>query len=803
MIQRLLGGVASLVSQRPRAVLLVLGLITALACSLLPRLRVDPDVTAFLPRGDPMVGLLTNDAVSGEAGRRLWIAIEGNSVGESVQELASDLAALAGVERVLAGRDELLGGTELPSLASLSERSLAALEHQLEPEQRRAAVADIRRTLGEDPIGGQERVLRDPLGLRWALAEEQQALPVTLDPGSPYFLLEAGDLAILSLEGEFDPFDVAFSTALMEGVENVLGEHGFEPGVTAHILGGYAVARGDAARIRGDLTRSLIWSIPLVMLFLMLSARSFLLPHLYLAPVLVAIVWALGFGSAILGPLTPLALSSAAILTGLGVDFALHLSERWREERRNGSSERATAVATIQTGRGLLAAMLTSAAAFLSFSASSLPGLVSFGLLLAIGLASALVVTLFLEPLLLERFVGATPKSESHAQVSSVVLFAKSLSRGRSGPMTAFALIALGLIGWGVVGTRGLAFDADPSALRPADTDVTQAAEAIQRRLSFSPIAVRVLVPMREDLANIDVIASGAEVLRESGMAALVVGPQSQVPNSRKRAQLARLQTRGESLVAETEVHLVGEGLRPEPFRSSLNEIAQRLLGDAPVDAPEFRVALDDAGGASEDFWRVDVYPRGDLRQREERGLLREALGDAFGDDALIADPHSIGDLVTPILRRELSSAVQLATGLVLLFVMIGLGGIRPGLLAMVPVCLGFGLTLGLLSILGIALTPGNLMAIPLILGLGVDDGVHLVLRRLEGGDPMGSTGTAIWRTSATTALGFGSLITAQTPSIASLGAITLIGVMATLVTSLLVLPAFWSRADGRATKGA
>ena len=62
--------------------------------------------------------------------------------------------------------------------------------------------------------------------------------------------------------------------------------------------------------------------------------------------------------------------------------------------------------------------------------------------------------------------------------------------------------------------------------------------------------------------------------------------------------------------------------------------------------------------------------------------------------------------------------------------------------------------------------------------------------RRLGNGDPLGATGTAVWRTTATTCLGFGSLLTVSTPAIASLGGIVLGGVLCCFVASVVVLPA-------------
>lgn len=294
MIDSALSQISRLVTNRPAWVLCALAAISIVAALLLPHLRIDPEVSAFLPDSDARVELLTKDSQAGAAERRLWIALEGAAAEDQLETIGKALGEMEGVERILIRREDLLGmDSALPSLARLAPEALAALESRLEAKERRAAVADIRRVLAEDPIGGQERVLRDPLGLRWVLNDARQTrLPVSLNEASPYLVTSSADLAVLALEGKRAPFDVAFSTALVDGVERVLREHGFEPEKNAHLIGGYAAARGDSIRIKGDLMRSLIWSVPLVILFLMVSSRSFVLPHLYLVPVLIANLWA-------------------------------------------------------------------------------------------------------------------------------------------------------------------------------------------------------------------------------------------------------------------------------------------------------------------------------------------------------------------------------------------------------------------------------------------------------------------------------------------------------------------------------
>jgi len=115
-------------------------------------------------------------------------------------------------------------------------------------------------------------------------------------------------------------------------------------------------------------------------------------------------------------------------------------------------------------------------------------------------------------------------------------------------------------------------------------------------------------------------------------------------------------------------------------------------------------------------------------------------------------------------------------------------------LLAIAPPGLGLGLALGVLGALGIPLNPANLIILPLILGIGVDHGVHVIHdyhskpNQIYTISP--STLTAILLCTATTMVGFGSMMIAAHQGLYSLGAVLTIGVACCTFVALVPLPA-------------
>ena len=95
-----------------------------------------------------------------------------------------------------------------------------------------------------------------------------------------------------------------------------------------------------------------------------------------------------------------------------------------------------------------------------------------------------------------------------------------------------------------------------------------------------------------------------------------------------------------------------------------------------------------------------------------------------------------------------------------------------------------------------------NVIVLPMLLGMGIDNGVHLVHRHRTHPDEADvlatSTARAVWFSAITTILSFGSLVFASHRGMASLGQMLTLGVAATLVCYVVVLPAVLEWDDRR-----
>ena len=110
---------------------------------------------------------------------------------------------------------------------------------------------------------------------------------------------------------------------------------------------------------------------------------------------------------------------------------------------------------------------------------------------------------------------------------------------------------------------------------------------------------------------------------------------------------------------------------------------------------------------------------------------------------------------------------------------------------------LGLVWTSGILALAGIELDLFAAFAIVTLLGIGVDYGVHLVHRYHERGDAATATAElapVILVAAAITILGYGTLVTSSYPPLRSIGLVSVVGVLALAVASVMVLPALLLR---------
>ena len=329
--------------------------------------------------------------------------------------------------------------------------------------------------------------------------------------------------------------------------------------------------------------------------------------------------------------------------------------------------------------------------------------------------------------------------------------------------------------------------------LRPipfTTADVTALAEEIQR-LEWNVIEAA-------DLSAAAIGPGNRIVRRRDTMIREIIGAETGAPGREVFQQLiATLETDPERAARNlSEIdRAFGLALRDQAHRMSVSRAP--VLDDIP---PEIRAQFVDPGSSR---FLVQIIPTAAVQADDESVL-------AFDRRMTALHPGITGTLRLYVsLVDELFGDGRIAalyggaTVLALMFLIFR--SIRRVALAFGVVLMSIVWMFGLLAVFRIPLVMTGALALPLILGIGMAYALHILHRyEHERGsieDTLRYSGKAVFLSSATTGIGFGSLGVLGTIGLASgLGYLLLVGIACCLVGSMIALPAFLATFGSRVT---
>ena len=139
---------------------------------------------------------------------------------------------------------------------------------------------------------------------------------------------------------------------------------------------------------------SIFIAIILILFFNFRRPSYVILPLLGLT---IAIIWLFGTMSLLGIKFNTIAIALTPLLMGLGVDYSVHMFHNYRAEIQNGKKPGEAIIASIHdVGTAMFLATITTVISFLSFLTSSLPSIVHFGMLCAIGIVYTFIITITL-----------------------------------------------------------------------------------------------------------------------------------------------------------------------------------------------------------------------------------------------------------------------------------------------------------------------------------------------------------------------------------------------------------------------
>jgi len=592
------------------------------------------------------------------------------------------------------------------------------------------------------------------------------------------------------------------------------------------------IADQEFASVREGAALNLTLTVVAVLIILWLALHSFRIILAVFVSLIVGLAATAALGLIMVHALNLISVAFFVLFIGIGVDFGIQFSVRYRSERHDIDNLHAALVsAAAKSGGPLALAGLATAAGFMSFLPTSYRGLAELGQIAGCGMLIAFIASITLLPALLAL---ANPPGEARQMgFAGLAPVDRFLERHRLPVIVGTLVVVIG----GSPLLMHLPFDFNPMNLRDPTKESVATYNELRRDPQTGGNSIEILTP---NLAQADAAAARLTQLpevsrtltlsnfipadQEPKLAAIraaaeklepSLSPKSVEPAPSDQETVAALASAAEHLTQVAEDEKEGG-----PGSEAAKRLAMLLTRLAQSDATmrekagaafvtTLTIALDQLRAALKaqrvtpesmprDFasdWvaadsraRVQVLPKGDPN---DSNVLRQ-----FALSVRAVFPSATGPAVSFYeSARTIERAFIQAAGWALLSIAIilwlTLRRITDVLLTLVPLIMAGMVTLELCVLLDLPLNFANILALPLLLGVGVAFKIYYIMAWRAGKTSLlQSTLTrAVIFSAMTTATAFGSLWLSHHPGTSSMGKLMALSLVCTMAAAVLFQP--------------
>ncbi len=602
-------------------------------------------------------------------------------------------------------------------------------------------------------------------------------------------------------------------------------------GARVRLTGPVPIADEEFATVQEGMLINSVGTVLIVLGILYLALKSSRIIFAVSLTLIAGLAVTAALGFLVVGPLNLISIAFAVLFVGLGVDFGIQFSVRYRTDRYDVDDLRlALAHAARHAGAPLTLAAAAVAAGFLSFLPTDYRGVSELGQIAGMGMVIAYFASITVLPALLT--VLNPPGEKEPLGFLFLAPVDAFMERQRMAILIGVAVVSIG----GLPLLYYLKFDFNPINLRNPNVESIATFLDLRRDPMTGAFAISVLTPnleatrpIEEKLAKVPEVSQVRTLNffvppdQDKKLAAIKGAREKLAPAFQPDAaqkpptdaeDVESLNEVVKSLNETADKHPGGQGaaaakrvsvaldklakgtpqLREQtaqvflrPLKTALEDLKDLIeahpitIADVPHDIAELWRTAD--GRA-----RVEVLPKGDPNDNETlRKFARAVL--AVQPDA-IGGPISILESGNTIVRAffEAGFWALLSITILLWIVLKRFGDV---LLTILPLLLAGVVTLELCVLFGMALNFANIIALPLLLGIGVAFKIYYIMawRAGQTGLLQSSLTRAVFYSAATTATAFGSLWLSSHPGTSSMGKLLALSLMTTLAAAVLFQP--------------
>jgi len=604
-----------------------------------------------------------------------------------------------------------------------------------------------------------------------------------------------------------------------------------EQGVRVRLTGSVVLSGEEFDTIADGAALNGIVTLLLVGCILWLALKKARIIFAVFVNLIVGLVITAAIGLWMVTELNPISVAFAVLFVGLGVDFGIQFSVRYRSERHDGGDlDRALVAAARGVAGPLLLATASIAIAFYSFLPTAYVGISELGLIAGTGIIIAFATTITLLPALLAVLnPGAEEKPIGYGALAPVDRVLENKRNWIVGTTLGVAILGLPLL-------AGFRFDFNPLNLQAQDTEAVSTLLELMNDPDTTPNTIEVL---KNNLAQALPVA---ERLRRLPEVSHVLTLQSFVPEDQD-AKLALIEDAGfffqntlnpnqidpEPATEDTRAAIhklipelsdaAGELQTPAavqarrlakllatlenappaaldqvqrvlvtPLKTTLRQVRNALAAE-PVSLDTLPPALKRLWVSADGKALIEVEPRGqgndNATLRRFATAVRSVEPDAAGTPIFMIE--AARTMLTAFFQAGILSIVAIA-----LVLFVALRRWIDVALTLVPLLVAIVVTLEICVLVGLQLNFANIIALPLLLGVGVAFKIYYITAWRAGGTNFlqSSLTRAIFFSACTTGIAFGSLWFSHHPGTSSMGKLMGLSLLTTLVAAVIFQPA-------------
>ena len=535
-----------------------------------------------------------------------------------------------------------------------------------------------------------------------------------------------------------------------------------------------------------------------------------------------------------------ISIAFAVLFIGMGDAYSSHFCLRYRELVLRGMTiSLALRKTFLSTGGSLVLCTLTAAIGLYAFIPTSYTGVAELGIISGTSMFIALGTTFTVLPALIKLMPlkPRPPKLGAHED-SGFFLSDWPIRHARPIRRTTLLLTAVA-----VVLVARVQVDFNPVNLRDPNSESVSTFKYLLESPETSPMTLASLATDATDardktrrfeaLPTVDRVVSVLDLIpseQDDKLAiiedlALLLGPQlsrfpdtsSAAPDMERleafRALLERQASEADTPALKALSAALGAlssklaPLAPPDRQQLLERLQSAVLGDLPltldnllsslraqpITQASLPADLRERWVSKDGQYRLQILPKEDLNDLDN---LRRFIRQAQAVDPDVTDlPVTYLESMQAVLQA-FREAFTAAFGAIALLLLVMLRSVRETLLVLLPLLLASLFTAAATVILDIPFNFANIIVLPLLFGLGVDNGIHMAhrmhyLRNGERNLLTTSEAKGVFFGALTTVFSFVSLAFTHHRGTASIGMLLAIGLMLSLLCSLIVLPAF------------